>query len=166
MVTKMARSSQAHHAVGSPLWQYDALVTSYDGLKIAGFMGQLHWHPYPVWVPCLAAGARAARSAGLERSFKPKQPCSLLPGPHQHTELQTLGLLWLGAAGSMIMRGLGSVSGSSWHGPCRRQCRLCNVAAANADSMDHHQYMHTAHGDAWWPGPIFLHACNSVNSWS
>ena len=43
-------------------------------------------------------------------------------------------------------------------------CRLCNVAA-NADSMDHHQYMHTAHGDAWWPGPITLHAWNSVN-WS
>jgi hypothetical protein len=32
-------------------------------------MRQLHWHPYPVWVPCLAAGARAARSAGLEWSF-------------------------------------------------------------------------------------------------
>jgi hypothetical protein len=48
----------------------------------------------------------------------PKQRCSLPSGPHQHTELQTLGLLWLGAAGSMIMRVLGSVAGSSWHGPC------------------------------------------------
>ena len=60
----------------------------------------------------------SCRSASL--ILKPKQPCSLPPGPHQHTELQTLGLLWLGAAGSMIMRVLGSVSGSSWHGPCRR----------------------------------------------
>jgi hypothetical protein len=94
--------------------------------------------------------------------LKPKQRCSLPPGPHQDTELQTLGLLWLGAAGSMIMRVLGSVRvGQQLAWPVQT-CRLWNVAA-NADNMDHHQYMHTAHGDAWWPGPIILHACNSMN---
>jgi hypothetical protein len=65
-------------------------------------------------------------------------------------ELQPLGLLWLGAAGSMIMRVLGSVSGRSPRAAVGMACRLCNVAANAdyADSMDHHQYMHTAHGDA------------------
>ncbi len=41
-------------------------------------------------------------------------------------------------------------------------CRLCNVAG-KAGGMDHHQYMHTTHGDAWWPGCIILQACNSMN---
>ena len=70
----------------------------------------------------------AAGSDGTQRTppschsasllLKPKQRCSLPTGPHQHTELQTLGLLLLRAAGSMIVRVLGSVSGSCWHGPC------------------------------------------------